>query len=494
MEHLPEKYFNKTIYEETLSWFNQRHVSNRQELKNFFDQESNDLSKAFQYLLRINTAEIHDDNITGADDLDLLRNIDENIHPVYLRLVEAVFSPLIKPVAFFSRIDRNKSTEGLEIYSSVGEIKTTQLRAIVEPYNHDMRNGIAHGGIRFHMNEIEYIDKKGNSVIIYNRDVIKIFDELVDVCNSVSLAIKVFLLSHKTDGYKFPLYFLIEELMSETETNWISVEGCVETAMQQGKQLIIYVKPNSTDVSKIQFLLLHIAILAECLAPGFDRYFLSIKSELCMHGWAIFNGKKLQEARESQANDDSKYINVFESNGLFIVPNFKLPKLIYQLDNLKEAIYNNFKVQIDIFRKSLLKAQTFTKNCKMHRNSWGMVLSGEIVIEVQAHNEIAEYIRANCNNLIAKVFKKAKKDKSLFSVEKYLPLGYARISVFSKQLRKRQLSGYGLGDALVCTIQIQRIERIKSPDIFGSQIEQIGRYRIAWNRNWLTNASGRSSS
>ena len=50
---------------------------------------------------------------------------------------------------------------------------------------------------------------------------------------------------------------------------------------------------------------------------------------------------------------------------------------------------------------------------------------------------------------------------------------------------ERLNSGFGLGRNLVCTIQVKRIQRIRSPDIMGSTVEQLGGYRIAWNRAWL---------
>jgi len=107
------------------------------------------------------------------------------------------------------------------------------------------------------------------------------------------------------------------------------------------------------------------------------------------------------------------------------------------------------------------------KNANMHKNCWGMVLSGEIVIDVK-NNEISEYIRKYSKQLIHSALKKARNGKSFFSIERYLPIGYARISIYSREYRKRRLSEYGLGEALVCTIQIQRISRIKSPDICGA--------------------------
>lgn len=160
LNHLPEKYFDKKVYCDMFSWLNTCYSMNSVKLKEYFEVEANNLSKAFECLTQINNTQLHDDFINGIDDLDILRNIDSNIHPTYLRTVESIFTQLIKPIAFFSRIDRNKPLEGLDLYNSLEEIKLTSLAYIVKIYNHTLRNAIAHGGITFRNSEIEYTDKK----------------------------------------------------------------------------------------------------------------------------------------------------------------------------------------------------------------------------------------------------------------------------------------------------------------------------------------------
>lgn len=488
LNHLPEKYFDKKVYCDMFSWLNTCYSMNSVKLKEYFEVEANNLSKAFECLTQINNTQLHDDFINGIDDLDILRNIDSNIHPTYLRTVESIFTQLIKPIAFFSRIDRKKPLEGLDLYNSLEEIKLTSLAYIVKIYNHTLRNAIAHGGITFRNSEIEYTDKKGNSITLFYRDIIRLFDDLIDVCNGLSLSIKIFLLLYKNEGIKLPHSFLMEELFEETKTKWIKVEGCVETIIPQGNQLIIYTRPNTTDDRKILFLSFHIAMLAEYLSPGYVRYFISLKSDKCMSGWIAFSGCELEKVRKLESESYSDYKYAIESPGLFFIPKYRLPKIFYKLDSLKESFKYQYKIQTDVLKQALLKAFILVKNSNMHRNSWGIVLSGEVFIDVK-NNEIPEYIRKYRKKLIHSVLRLARNKKTFFSIERYLPLGYARISIYSKEYRKRQLPEYGLGEALVCTIQIQKISRIKSPDIFGAKIEQIGKYRIAWNKNWLTSTS-----
>lgn len=96
-----------------------------------------------------------------------------------------------------------------------------------------------------------------------------------------------------------------------------------------------------------------------------------------------------------------------------------------------------------------------------------------------------ETIRSHKRRIIRSAAKDARSSVSRFDVVRYLPLGYAHVSVYSEDFRRRRLSSFGLGPELVCTIQLQRIRRIKSPDIMGSTIETSGNWRIAWNQAWI---------
>jgi hypothetical protein len=488
INHSPEKYYDHDKYRSILDWIEKRSKIDSTTLKEYFITESSNISKAFLNLRQINNMDIHDDKIKAVDDYELLKSIDEIINPVYLRLVEAVFSNLLKPVAYFSRVDRNKSTERLDVYNIVEEIKGTQYDEFVSSYSNTMRNGIAHGGITYLNNEIEYKDK-GNAEVLYTADVIKRFDNLIDICNCMALAFKIFLLLHKNEDYILPHELLVEEIISGMQSPWLAIEACIETKIPNAKQLLIYARPYTTDKQQILYLSFCTAVLAEFLAPGFDRYFISLKSKICSSSLVIFNGNKLKLLREAKSEKIEDYRDVMESPGFFFNPIRKLPKILYKVNRISKLIKMIVSVSKAILRNAFVKVDIYTKNSKMHRNSWGMVVSGDIFIENIRENSIEGYIHNNYKMLVRRVFVTCKKQKSILSIERYLPLGYAQINLFSKQIRKRSAANYGLGKELIGTIQLKYIRRIKVPDIYESRIEQIGKYRIAWNKNWLTTVS-----
>jgi hypothetical protein len=138
----------------------------------------------------------------------------------------------------------------------------------------------------------------------------------------------------------------------------------------------------------------------------------------------------------------------------------------------------NFKFQQKI-------PDIYVRNTTIHRNGSKTVLGGSVFISNLQEQDPQDIIRRYKRKIIKKSLKSARKELPYKNVCKYLRLGFARISVFTKDYRKRKLNSYGLGQDLVCTIEIKKIARIKSPDILGSIIEQKGSYRIAWNKSWL---------
>jgi hypothetical protein len=56
--------------------------------------------------------------------------------------------------------------------------------------------------------------------------------------------------------------------------------------------------------------------------------------------------------------------------------------------------------------------------------------------------------------------------------------------IYDTDLRLRQLRYSGLCEELVCSIEANS-SVIPTIDIIGGTVEQLGKYRIVWNRKWL---------
>lgn len=413
--------------------------------------------------------------------------IDRVVHPAYLRLSEGVLAPLIRSAAHFSRIDRGKGTDGLDIYNLAEELSKTQFEVCVKHYDHLVRNGIGHGGVTYLRDGIRYQDKKGSSKTISAPDVVRLFDDMLDTCNGLAAALKVFFLSHTHLGYTLPRELLIEELREDTLSPWWRIEGCLESEIPNGKQLLIYARPNSRDHLKIYWFSLYTAMAAELLTPGYQRYFITFGSAKRALGWAAFDGGKLAEIRLSGANQAHQYVSAFEKLGFLYSVQPKLPPFLARIETRVGIMGANMRLIREKARNAIRIPEIVCRQATIHRNAWGYVLNGRIVISPVDGESLSTLIRRHRRRIIGKVASMAKSSASGFELARYLPLGYARVSVHCEDFRRRRLDGFGLGRELVCTIQLNRIRRIRTIDILGSTVEAFGNWRIAWNKAWIEN-------
>ncbi|MFA6815993.1 MAG: hypothetical protein WCS73_06825 [Lentisphaeria bacterium] len=479
LKDIPEKFYSKKAYLTYNSFLEQ---CSKTMLVDLLNENQNEINKSLHLLEEINRYPWHDD-IFDKDEYELLRFCDTTLNPTYLKLVEGVFYPLIYIPAFFSRKSRKKPTNCLDIYNSVEEIKKSSFSNLCEFYNNTIRNGIAHGNIIYKQNEMIFKGKKGSPESVSARNLIKLIDNFLDLCNGIALSIKEYFLTYLDDVLKIPLQIMVEELQAQTEVPWWHIEGCLISEINRKSQLMIYVTPNTKDYLKVQYSAYLTGVLSEQLAPFFDRYFISIRSSKSLPGWAAFDGQKLRTIREKGPTSINDYEGVFDP--VFYVPKGKRPKILLKL----ETYYVSYKIQKKLFVENHKYEQKipdiYVRNVTIHRNGVKAVLGGSVFISNLQEQDPQDMICRYKKKIIKKAFKSARKGLTNRDICKFLFLGYARISVFLINYRKRKLNSFGLGHDLVCTIEIKKIKRIKDPDIFESTIEQKGCYRIAWNKSWL---------
>ena len=98
LDNRPEKFFDRAAFDTYLCWL-QRHDQTRpKQLKAYLSQFNSEIDRALLFLRELNLEEWHDSPLNTGDDYDLIRMIDKHVHPAYLRLVEGVFTPLLRPV------------------------------------------------------------------------------------------------------------------------------------------------------------------------------------------------------------------------------------------------------------------------------------------------------------------------------------------------------------------------------------------------------------
>jgi hypothetical protein len=367
----------------------------------------------------------------------------------------------------------------------VEELNNGGLNSLCHFYNNVVRNGIAHGGLSYRHNTIVFRGKKGSPEELPLTEIVYLVDDLLDVCNGIALAIKIFFLSKKLKNFQLPRQMMMEELQAQTEAPWWKIEGSVESKVIQGNQLIIFCKVATNDFMKVHYSTVTTGIISEQLSPGYDRYFLSLTGYSKYPGFAALKGNILRKGSRKTPFSFSNYTGVLEDDLLFFKPRLRLPKLFHKI----ETYYISFKIRWKLVKLHFSEVtgplQPNIRNTSIHRNGWRSIVRGAVVVDTSKIDDVREVILNMSKKNIRKSIRKARKTKSRFNILRYIPVGFVRLSIFTKDQRVRQLSRIGLGPELICTIEIRRIKRIQTPDIFGSTIEERGRIRIAWNKSWL---------
>jgi len=485
---IPQRFFSHEIFEEMFKWLQHRDSINRNSLQQILNNHLHELNRAFLHIEEINAYTWHD-HFKKTDDHELTRFIDQKINPSYLRLTEGVLEPLLKTVAYFSRQDRGKKPEGLNIWNIVEEVLRTDICQAVSPYKHNVRNGIAHGGITYFETEINYQDDHGNEERLSNSNIIRLFDDLVDSCNALTLALSLFLHTHQEHGYSLPQNMVLNELKAETRAPWWQITGCTPSKFSNLNQLNIYARPKTYDYNKVQLATFQSGVIAEQCAPGYDRYFFSIRSHNSLPGWAAFNGKKLRKLRTKSNTTLENYKDVLEDNLVFYIPPVKLPRIFHKTHTLLTSLRIQWPLCLSDFRRQMGWHSVIVRETTIHRNSWGCVLNGSVIFHPINGDITQDAVRKSCRLIVRQCLSTARRKIHLTKPVRYLPLGFAHIAIFQKDYRQRRLKSFGLDKDLICTIQVQYIQRIRRPDILGSTIEQKGRYRIAWNKSWMESQS-----
>lgn len=487
LKDIPEKFYCEKSYSFFIEFLNNSLKSNKNELIRLLKDNTFQLDVAIRNLANINITEKSDEPLP-TNDLTKLTLIDSDIHYKYIRLLESPFFFFLLLPASLSRLNRNKSTDGLDLYNVIEELKNGVFSYVNDSYCSTIRNGIAHGKVSYTDKEIIYEDKKGNKVQIPIREIVKRFDTLLYIVNGFCLALSVFYFTE----YKFinkhvkkiPTSLLISELQDKVNCPGWEILTCLDSiTIKNQEQIIVYVKNYNWDYKKVLFFTFQTAYWVERLTKSYDRVFFHIDSKNSLLGWAGFDAKELRRLRKKKTNKIEDYKNVLENNLVFFNPKLKFPKFIYKLGTLR-AIFKvimPFHIQEAI---SKIKPTRFSiRDTQIHSQSSYLVIDDPcVVINIGFVDNAIDIIRTDYREIIRKVIKYSR--KRFQSIKRHQKVKFIRICIFDKDERVRNLRKSGLHENLIATIGYNQSPIIKTTDIIGGIVEQHDKYRIVWNKNW----------
>ena len=252
----PQRFYSRIAFEIYLNKLNEFKLKDKKLLSDILKDTENQISLSNNILKAINDLEIHDIHFLDEHH-DLINFIDKSIHYNLLKLYETPLYYFSFVLATFNWLKDGKKTDGLDLYNSIENLKKNGFDFLQESYRHTVRNGIAHGKAIYSDHDIIYYDKRGNKETLRTKEIIKVFDRSIDVVNGFCLAYKVFCFSNSEyfSNYKIqiPQSILLEELQAKANAPAWKIYNTLDgVALEDRKQLIIYVRNDNWDFNKVQ--------------------------------------------------------------------------------------------------------------------------------------------------------------------------------------------------------------------------------------------------
>jgi len=181
-----------------------------------------------------------------------------------------------------------------------------------------------------------------------------------------------------------------------------------------------------------------------------------------------------------------RFKGVLEGDLIFFIPKIKFPKFIYKLGTYRSILKTTFPLAWKKYIDTYFPNPFFFRETQIHSKKYFTVVQDpSVVIKPNFQDDIEGLIRKNRKRIVNLAIKYSRSQCSRFSLTRYLPVKYIRVFIYDTDKRVRNLRNFGLISDLVATIEVNTTKRIETIDIIGGTIEQIGKYRIVWNKRWL---------
>jgi len=448
LNHIPEKFFLFKVFEDFSNYLENQKITDPEILAFILKEYEGSLSLAFRSLAEINVLQIHDVRIGSAsisDQYALLQFCIESINPNYLKLIEATYANLVLPIAAYRRLKNSKNLEGFDVFQRNKELEMSEYSYIADCYKHVIRNSIAHGNVKLFDRELIYEDKTSKEQISPRR-MIDLFDDAVDICNGLALALRMFYIRNADfiaeKGVIKPIQIIFEELQSEIDAPGWKINACLpsQTLINVRSQLIILINHNLSDPLKIDYYLLRSAVFAEKFYSGYERYFFSLSSK-SLPSWASFNGKELEIRRLNQMSKIEDYKGVWEEKVIFNNYRF-IPNIFFRISTLLTVMKVIFPLKFKEVMEDRRELLTIVRTTEIHRIRYHSVLNASVVVESNSDKQIDDLIRANCSLIASAAIKVARQRAHFSNASKYLIVGNLRIKIFARDYRIRKLENF----------------------------------------------------
>lgn len=484
---IPQKYYCKEAFNDFYNFLNNSKIKRTKKLAQLLKEREDNLSMAINNLETINNLDIHNNILPKEHDLSLF--INQNIHFNLLKLWESPFYEFVYLVAFISREERCKPTEGLDLFNAVEELKVLPielnfLKKYESLYNNIIRNGIGHGKVDFLEGRTNYSDKRGNSVDKSNDLIITIFDDLVDIVNGFCFALSVFYLTNdkflNKNKINIPNAIMLKELIvGATAPKW-QIKACLDSTVQDKKYLNIFIETGFRDLTTLRLNIFHTGVLAAELTNKYNTISLHLKNGLS--GLAMFNADKIRYISISTKNPDLiDYVDAYlKDSELLFFMRLKSWKLIQKISTwiyvVKMLFPLYFKHFYKKFRRKFEVISTY-----IHLKKWYSVVEAKIVLDTTKIEDAKDFVKLNYKSIINEAVREAKQNKNLFTKLRLFPAKFVTVLIYTENVRVREWRNSKTKYKQICSLRLNNTKNIKIPVAFPNHTDLLGNYTILWN-------------
>ena len=421
----------------------------------------NEIGIAIDNLFRLSPALAYEDSLDAGKSRDFLQLATE-FHPEYLRHNEYIFGNLL---SLYWSVLKKKSVQGnFDIRAAVNLVESKGHKSILLGYDDRIRNAIAHGQVIFKgLGSIQYGNDNANYSIL-SSEFLRIFDNLWRTCNSLTIALLLFLARNeqetKDKGISLPPSLIAFIASSIIERKTLSITGAIESETYlAGKQLHIFVRTSYLRREWVLYDCMRIsALLLKHGANGYDRFLFDIDQAKNVSSQVIIKSTVLAKLLENPTTPLEQMNEALNDTPLLW---FNESQFLHRLKSWKEI----FSSLAELNWKDL-ENQWENAGLRISNESYRIIKvknqSTDRVRRIQVYAVLNNHEFIDDRNFIKKVVKKIIKRASKMTVKKESTFSgrfstngfptYVWVSVYKNDGTYRWITSDGwLGGNLIAT-------------------------------------------
>lgn len=483
---IPWKFFDRDTTTNTLRVLNEIRTTDDSLLISFFNERHGEIEIALRSLDEINRTDFHDRDWWAVEDLARIRDIRELIHPAYLQLCEGVLKTLLRPIAV---LQRRKGGSNSERFTPEERIEAARSAGIntFDAFDSLLRNAIAHGGVKFAKDSIEYrnVGSKGVKVRTMTPfETLQVFEDLLDVCNGLAVAYRLLVLLDRkllfSESASIPPALVFPEVQRQLNTIGWHVRDYLEFEFESGERdLNLFVRSSYFDDHKTRLAVIRAAMFASRFMPSFDRCYVVLDRRGRVGGWGLFDTAKVRELLDRGIVDAALYLVAVPEGGFIVFPWSRYIR-----------VGGPFRVIgsiVEVFRTSwpVLRAKVQHPEVRhvrtVSKRTYSCV-TATAVLHIDDLQAAARFVATHIRSLLRDAVRAGWRQPETAKWLRWLPVGFVQLDIHRTDRRRRQLVSSGLGPNLLCRIVRKTRGQIPILGLYGSVPQDFGSVKVFWNR------------